>query len=156
LPPIAVNVTAMDVLRDGFAETLVARLSVAGVEAGRLRLALTETAVMADPERASVVIGRLRSAGIGVALDDFGTGESSLALLTRLPVDCLKIDQSFVAGIAASPADLAVVRLVVGLGRELGLDVVAEGVETEAQRDALMALGCGSGQGTLLAGAASR
>ena len=151
LVPIAVNVTASDLLHGGFAEGLTARLGSHGVEPHRLRLELTETAVLADPARASVVLGRLRDAGMGVSLDDFGTGESSLAMLTRLPVDCLKIDLAFVAGLPDSPADLAVVRLVVGLGRELGLDVVAEGVETEAQRDALVALGCRYGQGFLFA-----
>lgn len=151
LVPIAVNVTASDLLHGGFAEGLTERLGSHGVEPHRLRLELTETAVLADPARASVVLGRLRDAGMGVSLDDFGTGESSLAVLTRLPVDCLKIDLAFVAGLPDSPADLAVVRLVVGLGRELGLDVVAEGVETEAQRDALVALGCRYGQGFLFA-----
>lgn len=149
-PPIAVNVTAVDLLRDGFPERVEAKARAAGVEPSRLRLELTETAVLADPAHAATVIGRLRHHGIGVALDDFGTGESSLAVLTRLPVDTLKIDQAFVAGLPDSAADLAVARLVVGLGRELGLDVVAEGIETEAQRDVLVAMGCRYGQGFLL------
>lgn len=150
-PPIGVNVTANDLLRAGFVERSVAHLVAHGVDPHRLRLELTESAVLADPALASTVIARLREVGIGVSLDDFGTGESSLAVLTRLPVDCLKIDLGFVAGLPDSAADLAVVRLVVGLGRELGLDVVAEGVETEEQRAALLGLGCRYGQGYLFA-----
>lgn len=147
--PTAVNVTAVDLLRPGFADRLLQRLETSGVDPSRFRLELTESAVLADPVVASQVIGSLRDAGVGVALDDFGTGESSLALLTTLPVDCLKIDRAFVAGLLDSPADQAVVRLVVGLGRELGLKVVAEGIETVGQRDAVASLGCRFAQGYL-------
>jgi EAL domain-containing protein (putative c-di-GMP-specific phosphodiesterase class I) len=114
-----------------------------------MRLELTERSVLADLPRAVEVISALRDAGIGVSLDDFGTGASTLAVLRDLPVDCLKIDRSFVVGLPDSGDDRAVVALVVGLARHLGVAVVAEGIESEGQREALSELGCEWGQGYL-------
>ena len=100
-------------------------------------------------ERAAQVIADLRGPGIGVALDDFGTGYSSLGYLRRFLVDLLKIDQSFVADIGLDPAATAVVQSVISLASGLGLSVLAEGVQTERQRDVLTAMGCQLAQGFL-------
>jgi EAL domain-containing protein (putative c-di-GMP-specific phosphodiesterase class I) len=100
--------------------------------------------------RAIEVMRALRDVGVGVSLDDFGTGASTLAVLRDLPVDCLKIDKSFVAGLPDSGDDRAVIRLIVGLAGQLGLAVVAEGIETDGQLAALSELGCELGQGFVL------
>ena len=106
---------------------------------------------MADPVLAAEVIRRLRSLGVTIAVDDFGTGHSSLAQATRLPVDQLKIDQSFIRDMEEDPAALAVVETIIDLGRRLGLGVVAEGVETELSVSVLRDLGCKIAQGFYLA-----
>jgi len=105
---------------------------------------------MADPERALEVLGRLRALGVRLSLDDFGTGRSSLSYLKRLPLDDVKIDRSFVAGMTEDAGDLAIVRSTIELARSLSLGVVAEGVETEAVRDRLAGLRCDTAQGFLL------
>ena len=92
----------------------------------------------------------LRERGVGIAIDDFGTGFSSLAYLRRFPVDVLKIDRTFMAGVVQDERDAAIVRTIIAMARNLGLDVVAEGVETEAQLDFLARVGCGKAQGYLL------
>jgi len=148
---VAVNVSATDLLGDDFIQGVLALAARAGVDPHGLRLELTETSVLADVSRATDAIAELRQAGICVSLDDFGTGMSSLAVLRTLPVDCLKIDQSFVAGLPENEGDAAVVRLVVGLADQLGLTVIAEGVETEAQRVLLSGMHCENGQGFLFA-----
>jgi EAL domain-containing protein (putative c-di-GMP-specific phosphodiesterase class I)/GGDEF domain-containing protein len=148
-PVVAVNVAATDLLRIGFVDELVGGLERRSVPPETMRLELTERSVLADLPRAVEVISALRDAGIGVSLDDFGTGASTLAVLRDLPVDCLKIDRSFVVGLPDSGDDRAVVALVVGLARHLGVAVVAEGIESEGQREALSELGCEWGQGYL-------
>jgi len=122
-----------------------------GLEPGLLLLEVTEGALVSAPEAASAALRRLRDRGIRVALDDFGTGYSSLAYLTRLPVDLIKIDKSFVDGVEHDPRDRAVIQAVLTLTGALGLAVVAEGVETQAQRAALLELGCRQAQGFLFA-----
>jgi EAL domain-containing protein (putative c-di-GMP-specific phosphodiesterase class I) len=114
---------------------------------GRLTLEITES-VLADDERTLRSLQDLGSLGVRLSLDDFGTGWSSLAYLRRLPLDVLKLDSSFVAGLGATQAD-AVSRTVIRLGTDLGLEVLAEGVETTAQRDILQEMGCHSAQGWL-------
>ena len=104
---------------------------------------------MEDPERALAVLTRLAAAGVRLSIDDFGTGYSSLAYLKNLPVHELKIDRSFVAALTTSERDRVIVDSTVALGRRLGLDVVAEGVEDQATRDALIGLGCELAQGFL-------
>ena len=146
---VSVNVSASDLLADGFAEDVLRWCVDLGADPTGLRIELTETAVLAEVQHAIEVIARLRSAGVTVALDDFGTGYATLATLRKLPLDSLKIDQSFVAGLPDHPADVAVVKLVIGLAEQLGVTTVAEGVETEAQRDLLTAAGCTYGQGFL-------
>jgi EAL domain-containing protein (putative c-di-GMP-specific phosphodiesterase class I) len=106
---------------------------------------------MADPARAIALLHQLRALGVRLSVDDFGTGYSSLSYLKRLPVDEVKIDRSFVGGLASQGEDVAIVRAIVDLGRHLGLDVVAEGVETPAQLGAVQAFGAGFAQGFLIA-----
>jgi EAL domain-containing protein (putative c-di-GMP-specific phosphodiesterase class I) len=105
--------------------------------------------VMADFDAAVTALHELRAAGITAALDDFGVGYSSMTYLQRLPVDVLKIDRSFVAGLPDDDDDRSIVGLVLGLAQALGLEVTAEGIETEAQRTVLMEMGCQCGQGYL-------
>jgi EAL domain-containing protein (putative c-di-GMP-specific phosphodiesterase class I) len=105
---------------------------------------------MSDPESALPVLRGLHGLGVRIAVDDFGTGYSSLAYLRRLPVDEVKIDKSFVLGLASDLGDLAVVRAIIELGHSLGLNVVAEGVEQDATRDQLIEMGCDVAQGYLI------
>jgi EAL domain-containing protein (putative c-di-GMP-specific phosphodiesterase class I) len=106
---------------------------------------------MADPERAALVLGELSAAGVGLSLDDFGRGQTSLGYLSALPLDELKIDRSFVTDMLETPAHNAIVRSITDLGHNLGLRVVAEGVETESILSSLEAAGCDVAQGFLLA-----
>ncbi len=148
---VGVNLSAR-ALHDAGLPGLIARaLRRHGLAADRLTLEITESTLMADPGRAATVLARLRALGVRVAIDDFGTGYSSLALLHRLPVDTLKIDKSFVQPLPGGDGERAIVTCIAGLGRALGLDVVAEGVETPAMRAAVAAAGCGEAQGYLFA-----
>jgi diguanylate cyclase len=145
--PVAVNVSMHDLHDTGFPNTIAGLLASNGVPARCLRVEITECAIMADPARAQEVLERLRALGIGVAVDDFGTGYSSLAYLKRLPVDELKIDRSFVRHLAEDDNDRAIVRSTIGLAHDLGLNVVAEGVEDQAAWDLLGRFGCDLVQG---------
>ena len=139
-------------LKDGeadLAERFATMLGESGADPTRLLLEITETALMADVEANLRVLRRLADLGLRVAVDDFGTGYSSLAQLTRLPVDVLKIDRAFVDGIDKSAESRTVIRAIIGLGRGLGMTLVAEGVETAAQQHELCALGCDNIQGYL-------
>jgi EAL domain-containing protein (putative c-di-GMP-specific phosphodiesterase class I) len=115
----------------------------------RIQLEITESVLMDDAEFAAGVLEALRAAGFRLAVDDFGTGYSSLAYLRRFPVDLLKVDRSFVDGVSRDPGDAAIARAVVTLAHSLGLQAVAEGVETTQQLDTLSTLGCDAGQGFL-------
>jgi EAL domain-containing protein (putative c-di-GMP-specific phosphodiesterase class I) len=114
-----------------------------------LELEITETGMLRDPEGVGRTLAELREFGVRVAIDDFGTGYSSLSHLKRFPIDTLKVDKTFVAGIDSDRGDHAIVAAVIALARALEIDVVAEGVETEAQLDALKTLGCDAFQGYL-------
>jgi EAL domain-containing protein (putative c-di-GMP-specific phosphodiesterase class I) len=115
-------------------------------------LELTESVLLrGDDERLHADLAELKSIGVKLAIDDFGTGYSSLSYLRELPIDVLKIDKSFVDGIAISEQRLALVEGIIGIARTLHLDVIAEGIETEVQRDLLVSMGCQYGQGYLLA-----
>jgi EAL domain-containing protein (putative c-di-GMP-specific phosphodiesterase class I) len=116
----------------------------------QLELEITESTILADPFRVRQVLARLNEMGLRLAIDDFGTGYSSLAYLKRLPVQTIKIDRSFVMGMCEDASDATIVRSTIDLGRNLGLDVVAEGVETQEVWDALRSLGCSLAQGYLL------
>jgi EAL domain-containing protein (putative c-di-GMP-specific phosphodiesterase class I) len=144
---ISVNVAGRQVATPGFADLVRGELTRSGVKAHRLTLEITEQTAVEDLERAGAVLQPLRSLGVHVALDDFGTGFSSLGYLARLPVDELKIDRRFVSGVGVRSEDDALVRAVIGLADDLGLRVVAEGVETSDQARTLLEQGCVLAQG---------
>ncbi len=148
---LAVNVSARQFAQVGFVDSVRGALSTTGAVASRLKLEITETAVLEDFHETAAKLAELRAIGVKVSLDDFGTGYSSLAYLTRLPLDQLKIDRSFVDRLTEDRNDAMVAQTIIGMGRGLGLDVIAEGVETEAQRNFLMAQGCDAFQGYLIA-----
>jgi diguanylate cyclase (GGDEF)-like protein len=148
---VAVNVSARDLgLRD-FAAHVRGILREAAIEPERLTLEITETAILADPARAAEVLGELRDAGVRVSIDDFGQGHTSLGYLSVLPVHELKVDRQFVADMLENQAHAAIVRSIVDLGHNLGMHVVAEGVETDEVLCALRATGCDVAQGYLVA-----
>ena len=147
----SLNLTAGDLGRPGFAALFLARVAASGVPFERLTVEITETGAIRNLEAAAAVLAAMRDAGVRVALDDFGTGYSSLAYLTALPLDYLKLDKALACGIEATPRHRGVVRAVMTLARSLGLAVVAEGIETEAQRALLAGEGCTFYQGFLLA-----
>ena len=147
---VAVNLTIPDLLDLELPDRIAAMLADAGVPADRLELEVTESTILADPFRVRHVIDRLNELGVGFAIDDFGTGYSSLAYLKQLPVQTIKIDRSFVMDMLESESDAAIVRSTIDLARNLGLRVVAEGVETEAMWDALREQGCTLAQGYLI------
>jgi diguanylate cyclase (GGDEF)-like protein len=148
---VAVNLSTVDLLHPDLALEMSSLLREHGVPAHALVVEVTEEVVMSDPIRSQAVIERLADEGITIALDDFGTGYSSLARLARLPVDELKIDRSFVARMTTDAGYAAIVRSTIHLAHELGLNVVAEGIEHQEQWDSLGALGCDEAQGYLLA-----
>ena len=150
VPVVAVNVSAAHLRHDRLLATIDAQMARHGLDAARLEVEFTESAVMADFERTMALIRALRERGVGVAIDDFGTGHSSLARLRDLPVDTVKLDRSFVAPLPEQTAQ-ALVDAFLGLARGLRLRTVAEGVETEQQRDLLVAGGCDTAQGYLFA-----
>jgi len=146
---IAVNVSAQQIRRRTFAQQVLgAAQACPGGESG-IDLEITETGLLHDVEGASRKLRELRSAGLRIALDDFGTGYSSLGLLSKLPVDLVKIDRSFITGLPEDKASVTLVSSVIGLASAFGLKVVAEGVETEAQLAALRDMGCEQSQGYL-------
>lgn len=144
---ISVNVTARQVSAPGFTQLVTSALEASEIAPGRLTLEITEQTAVEDLQRVSGVLQPLRALGVHVSLDDFGTGFSCLGYLARLPVDELKIDRRFVAGLGARAEDDALVRAVTGLAADLGLRVVAEGVETPQQARRLLDRGCTLGQG---------
>jgi diguanylate cyclase (GGDEF)-like protein len=148
---LAVNLSMVDLLDVTLPDEVERLLAEARVEPARLELEITEGVIMADPVRVGAVLQRLREVGVKLAIDDFGTGYSSLAYLKSLPVDALKIDRSFISGMAHDSRDVAVVRSAIELAHTLGLGVVAEGVEDEETFAALRELGCDVAQGYLIA-----
>jgi diguanylate cyclase (GGDEF)-like protein len=148
---VAVNLSARGILHDGLTETVAHLLAAHDVPADALTLEITESAVVGRPARALTVLRRLRELGVRLSLDDFGTGYSSLSYLRELPVQAVKIDKSFVSGMLTQDSDATIVRSIIDLARNLGLEVVAEGVEDRAACDRLAALGCDLVQGYYLA-----
>jgi diguanylate cyclase (GGDEF)-like protein len=147
---VAVNLSARNLLEADLPDQVAELLLANRVPPHRLILEITESTIMADPARAFEVLTRLSEMGIRLSIDDFGVGYSSLSYLKRLPVDEIKIDRSFVAQMADDEDDAFIVRSTIDLGRNLGLNVVAEGVETEAVWDELGELGCDYAQGWFL------
>jgi diguanylate cyclase (GGDEF)-like protein/PAS domain S-box-containing protein len=144
---IAVNLSSRNLMDADFPLQVEELLGRHGVEGALLQIEITESTVLADPTRTRSVLERLAALGVRVSIDDFGTGYSSLAHLRRLPVDEIKVDRSFVMSMDSDEDDATIVRSTIELGRSLGLDVVAEGVETQAVWDRLAALGCNYAQG---------
>ncbi len=148
---VSVNVSPIQLMDEGFVDDVAYALHRSGLPANRLRVEITEGIVLEDIERTILQIHRLREMGVETYLDDFGTGHSSLAWVQRLPVSCIKIDRAFVSDIALDGIDRAIVHASLYLSRALGTETVAEGVETEAQREQLVRMGCQKLQGYLFA-----
>jgi diguanylate cyclase (GGDEF)-like protein/PAS domain S-box-containing protein len=146
---VTVNLSARQLGDEHLLEDVANALRVAGLRRDQLVLELTESSLLANSEETVEILTSLKALGIRLAIDDFGTGYSSLSYLHRFPVDVLKIDKSFVEGVADGPGANALACAVIGLGNSLSLRTVAEGIETEAQYAALAALGCKFGQGFL-------
>jgi diguanylate cyclase (GGDEF)-like protein/PAS domain S-box-containing protein len=144
---IAVNVSASQLAIPGLAEEVKAILAREGIARGTLKIEVTESAVMESPELAARVLEKLQAMGVGLACDDFGTGYSSLATLRRLPFDSLKVDKSFVAADPADARAAVILQAIIALAHDLGLSVVAEGIERQDQVNRLGALRCDYGQG---------
>jgi EAL domain-containing protein (putative c-di-GMP-specific phosphodiesterase class I)/ActR/RegA family two-component response regulator len=147
---ISINVSAQNLRRLDFPERIASLVDAAAVPASGLKLELTETAAMAEPQASLDTLLRLRLKGFQLSVDDFGTGFTSIAMLRRLPFTELKIDRSFVSDVATSEDALAVARGIVALGRGMGLSTVAEGVETQEVLDVIKSLGTDSAQGFLI------
>jgi len=146
-PYVSVNLSARQFLRHNIAQQILQYAEDADLAPQRIQIELTETAIIDDVERADFNLNVLRASGVRVALDDFGTGYSSLVYLNQFAIDCIKIDKSFVDNVTRDRQSAVIVASVSKLAASLGMGVVAEGVETEAQRRVLMAAGCGSLQG---------
>ncbi len=147
---LAVNVSARQFRQPDFVPYVVDLLAYTGINPRRLKLELTESLLVDDVTETTEKMIALKAHGVGFSLDDFGTGYSSLSYLKRLPLDQLKIDQSFVRDLMTDPNDAAIALAVITLGHSLGLAVIAEGVETQAQREHLHRQGCDAYQGYLL------
>jgi diguanylate cyclase (GGDEF)-like protein len=145
------NLSASQLNSERFIEGILNIIEETNIEADLLELEITETTIMSDPDHMSEILNRLRDIGIKLAIDDFGTGYSSLSYLKALPISKLKIDQSFVRDIPSDPDDMAITRAIIALGESLQMQVIAEGVETEAQADFLKQEGCFLAQGFLYA-----
>jgi diguanylate cyclase (GGDEF)-like protein len=148
---VSVNFSPRQFRRQNFVGHVVERVQHAGIEPGRLQIEITETAIFDNAERAADTLYRLRQMGFRIALDDFGTGYSSLYNFRKFALDCLKIDRSFIDGMGRERESAAIVHSIIHLGHALGLEVVAEGVETEAHLQALRVAGCSHYQGYYLA-----
>ena len=149
---LAVNVSARQLREPDFVSLVLNTLQRTGANASRLRLELTESVLIHHVEDTIVKMNTLKAVGVGFSLDDFGTGYSSLSYLKQLPLDLLKIDHSFVRDVLTDPNDAAIARTIVTLGHSLGLAIVAEGVETQEQREFLASIGCFAYQGFLFGG----
>ena len=146
---VSVNVSGHDLVQPDFAETIKTILREGAVDPRHLKLEITESMLMKDPDRAGRILEACREFGMGIAVDDFGTGYSSLSYLSTLPITKLKIDQCFVRAMTTDPTSRKIVNTIRFLARELDIPVVAEGIENEAEAMALWALKCEFGQGYL-------
>ena len=146
---ISINISPLQVCREGLAGRMIAIAERYEVDLGRLAVEVTESVLIDHPRTAINELSTLRAVGCRVYLDDFGTGYSSMSWLSQLPIDAIKIDRSFTAGLLSHPRRRVVVASMIRLSLDLGLDVIAEGVELEAQAEALLAMGCLKGQGFL-------
>ena len=151
---VTVNVSARQLLSPRFVDDVSAALETSRLDARHLKLEVTESLVMADPELAADILERFHSRGIRLAIDDFGTGYSSLSYLQRFPFDTLKVDRSFVGRLGRGHSD-AIVRAIIQLGKGLAMQVIAEGVETGEQETILRQAGCDMAQGYFFSAARS-
>ncbi|TFV96549.1 EAL domain-containing protein [Oxalobacteraceae bacterium OM1] len=150
LPRLNVNVSAVELLGNGFVERLESAVAQAGIDPARLQLEITEGVFLQDSAATEGVLRRIRELGVRVALDDFGTGYSSLAYLDKYPVDSIKVDRSFVVRMLTHRRTMAIVKSIIRLGEALHVDIVAEGVETAEQLGQLSDMRCSLAQGYLL------
>lgn len=150
---LSINVLPADICRDGYDHWLLDEIAAAGIDPQRITAEITESALLSEPEVVAERLTRLRDAGVRIAVDDFGTGYASLAYLTSLPLDAIKIDRGLIADIVGGERDRIVVKAMIHLARELDLKVVVEGVETTGQLALLADWGCDLYQGFLGAGA---
>jgi EAL domain-containing protein (putative c-di-GMP-specific phosphodiesterase class I) len=147
---VSVNVSARQFADPGFVGEVRSVVSASGLAPSALVLEMTESGLLHRDDRTRAALAELKDIGVRLAIDDCGTGYSSLGNLQALPMDLLKIDRAFVAGMALSEQRLAIVKIIIRIAETLGLTVIAEGIETEAQRALLVSLGCEYGQGRLL------
>jgi len=150
-PRVAVNLSAREIMDPTIVETVLDTLAAAGVSPSSLAIEITESVLVTDAQAAIANLGRLRAAGVLIALDDFGTGYSSLTYLRDMPVDVVKIDRRFVQELSSANAASSIAAMILGLGRTMGLTVIAEGVETAGQHDHLVGVGGTHAQGYLYA-----
>jgi EAL domain-containing protein (putative c-di-GMP-specific phosphodiesterase class I) len=150
---LSINVLPADICRSGYEDWLLDEIGAAGIDPRRVTAEITESALLVDHDEVAARLNRLREAGVRIAVDDFGTGYASLAYLTSLPLDSIKIDRGLVADIVGGERDRIVVKAMIHLARELNLRVVVEGVETTGQLELLAEWGCDLYQGFLGAGA---
>ncbi|MFN8579725.1 MAG: EAL domain-containing protein [Gemmatimonadaceae bacterium] len=148
-PSVSVNLAPRQLEHEALIADLREALSTSGLSAGRLILEVTESQIMRAPEQARTRLHEIKALGVRVAIDDFGTGYSSLSHLQYFPVDELKIDRTFVSRINDGEREASFIRTMIALARSLGIEVVAEGIEEEAQHESLASLGCDVGQGYL-------
>ena len=146
---VSVNVSNRQFWHGGLLEDVTSCLRDADLEPRDIVLEITETVVMYNADLAERTLTELHDKGFALHIDDFGTGYSSLQALHRFPIEALKVDRSFVAGLGEDPRSTELVRTIAMMARNLGLDVIAEGIETPDQRNRVEALGCGYGQGYL-------
>ena len=149
---VSINLLPQDLARSGYANWLLEEIEHAGIEPSRITVEITESALLSDSESIAKRLTRLREAGVRIAVDDFGTGYASLAYLTSLPLDILKIDRGLIADIVGGKRDRIVVKAMIAMARELDLKVVVEGVESTGQLELLADWGCDLYQGFLGAG----
>lgn len=150
---VSANASVGELFSEGFLETFTSALESAKVPRGRYRLEITETEIMRDPDRAAEILHAVKASGVKLVLDDFGTGYSSLSRLDRFPFDVIKIDQYFVRSMIADASARAITASVVKLARNLGMTIIAEGVETAEMADLVAEMGCDYAQGFHYAGA---
>ena len=150
VPAVAVNLSARQFASDTLIDDLADALTMYGIAATQFEVELTESVLMADPERAKQVLQQMHTMGVRISIDDFGTGYSSLSYLKRFPAQTVKIDRSFIHGLPEDKDDAAITQAVIAMAHSLGLVVVAEGVESDAQLQMLRQMGCDEAQGFLL------
>jgi EAL domain-containing protein (putative c-di-GMP-specific phosphodiesterase class I) len=147
---MSINVSGRQLLELNEIDELLRIIEEAGVQNHDIKLEITESLMVDDPDHAAIAFRKLKDEGVRLAIDDFGTGYSSLSYLNRFPLDTLKIDRSFVASMLRDKASLDIVRGIAGLAGDLGMDIIAEGIESTEEISQLREFGCSYGQGFLM------